>query len=182
MAVVTTLPFGQPLTRADLEAMPDDGRRHELIDGTLVVTPSPSRRHQRCSLRLAVLLHEQCPHDLEVLTSPFDVALTADTIMQPDLLVARRTDFADDDLSGVPLLVVEILSPSTRQVDLHLKRARYEAAGCPSYWIVDPEASSIFVLEIEDGRYVERAHAVGGEEIEVSLPYRLTLTPRDLVA
>jgi hypothetical protein len=72
-------------------------------------------------------------------------------------------------------------TPSTRQVDLHLKRARYEAAGCPSYWVVDPEAPSIVVLEIEKGRYVERAHAVGSDEIDVALPYRLTLTPRDLV-
>jgi len=182
MGTVTTLPHGGAFTRADLEAMPDDGRRHELIDGTLVVTPSPSHRHQRCSLRLAVLLHDHCPHDLEVVTAPFDVALTEDTIMQPDLLVARKGDFTDKDLSGVPVMVVEILSPSTRQVDLHLKRARYEAAGCPSYWIVDPETPSIGVFELEDGRYVERGHAMGSEEIEVSLPYRLTIKPSDLVA
>ena len=182
MGTVTTLPHGGEFTRADLEAMSDDGRRHELIDGTLVVTPSPTHRHQRCSLRLAVLLHDHCPHDLEVVAAPFDVALAEDTVMQPDLLVARRTDFTDKDLSGVPVLVVEILSASTRQVDLHLKRARYEAAGCPSYWVVDPEAPSIVVLEIENGRYVERAHAVGSDEIAVSLPYRLTIKPRDLVA
>lgn len=90
--------------------------------------------------------------------------------MQPDLLVARRADFTDKDLSGVPVLVVEILSCSTRQVDLHLKR------------VVDPEAPSIIVLEIEKGRHVERAHAVGSDEIEVSPPYGLTIKPRDLVA
>ena len=182
MGTVTTLPHGGGFTRADLEAMSDDGRRHELIDGTLVVTPSPSHRHQRCSLRLAVLLHDHCPQDLEVVAAPFDVALTEDTVMQPDLLVARRTDFTDKDLSGVPVLVVEILSPSTRQVDLHLKRARYEAAGCPSYWVVDPEAPRIVVFEIENGRYVERTHAVGSDEIEVSLPFGLTIKPQDLVA
>jgi Uma2 family endonuclease len=181
MGPVTTLPYGGRFTRADLEAMPDDGRRHELVDGTLVVTPSPSHRHQRCSLRLAVLLHEECPGDLEVVAAPFDIALAEDTIMQPDLLVARRKDFTDKDLSGVPVLVIEILSASTRQVDLHLKRARYEAAGCPSYWIVDPEAPSIVVLELENGRYVERARALGSEEIEVSLPYELTVKPQDLV-
>ena len=181
METVTTLPHGGEFTRADLEAMPDDGRRHELIDGTLVVSPAPSHRHQRCSLRLALQLHQACPDDLEVLAAPFDVALAQDTILQPDLLVAHRADFTDKDLPGVPLLAVEILSPSTRQVDLHLKRARYESAGCPSYWVIDPDVPSAIIFELVDGVYVERGQATGTEELEASLPYPLVLRPNDLV-
>ena len=70
MGAVTTLPRGQEFTRADLDAMPDDGRRHELIDGSLIVTPAPSRRHQRAVGELYLLLRRTCPPELEVFSRP----------------------------------------------------------------------------------------------------------------
>lgn len=98
MGSVTSLPRGRPLTRVDLEAMPDDGHRYELIDGALIVTPAPSPLHQRAVLELAYRLRQLCPPDLEVLISPLDVALAKDTVMQPDVLVARRRDLTERDL------------------------------------------------------------------------------------
>jgi len=91
MDVVTTLPRGLEFTRADLEGMPDDGRRYELIDGSLIVTPAPRIGHQRAVGNLHLLLRAHCPPELEVILAPFDVALATDTIVQPDLLVARRS-------------------------------------------------------------------------------------------
>src|SRR6266511_3986985 len=130
MSVVSTLlPHGRPLTRADLDRMPDDGHRYELVDGILVVSPSPRRAHQRAVYRLWQLLNEACPPDFEVLGAPFDVVLADDTVMIPDVIVARRIDLTERDLPAAPVLAVEVLSPSTRRFDLMLKRSRFEAAG-----------------------------------------------------
>jgi Uma2 family endonuclease len=180
MGTVTVLPRGRALTRKDLEAMPDDGHRYELIDGTLIVTPAPSVRHQRVLARLYSLLSAGCPEELDVLFAPLDVALQDDTVMQPDLLVARRADFTARDLPVAPLLAVEVLSPSTRQVDLTLKRARFEVAGCASFWAVDPDEPAVTVWELQDGRYVEVAHAEEGDQVGLTVPFPVTLRPADL--
>ncbi|MGN6578287.1 MAG: Uma2 family endonuclease [Nocardioides sp.] len=180
MGVVTTLPRGRELTRTELEALPDDGWRHELVDGALLVTPAPSLRHQRAALRLAMLLVERCPAHLEVVVAPFDVVLADNTVLQPDLLVALRADLTDKDLPAPPLLVVEVLSPSTRTIDLHLKRHRYEAAGCLSYCVLDPDALSVTAWELHDGSYDEVGHAVDDEELALDLPYPVVLRPADL--
>ena len=177
MTSVTTLPFGRPLTRADLEDLPDDGHRYELIDGVLIVSPSPRFAHQDVVAHLHLLLAKDCPADLKVLFAPFAVALADDTEVQPDLLVAPRAQFTDKELPGPPLLAVEVLSPSTRRVDLLLKRDRLQAAGVPSYWLVDPDGPAITVLELVDGAYVEVAHAAGDEVCSVERPYPLTVVP-----
>ena len=177
MGTVTTLPRGRALTREDLETMPDDGRRYELVDGSLIVTPAPSRRHQKVIGEFYVLLRAGCPPDLEVLFAPFDVALAEDTVVQPDLLVASRSAFTERDLPAAPLLAIEVLSPSTRHIDLGLKRARYETAHCPSYWVIDPDEPSLTAWQLEDGRYVEIAHVVGDEEYTATSPYDVTITP-----
>ncbi len=181
MEAVTTMPRGREFTRADLDAMPDDGHRYELIDGILVVTPAPSIRHQSTSAEIFALLRQACPSDLQVLFAPLDVALTDDTVMQPDLLVARRCDFTERDLPAAPLLAVEVLSPSTRRVDLTLKRSRYEAAGCAAYWVVDPEGPSLVAWELVDGLYVEVADVTGDESFTASQPYDVVVVPARLL-
>lgn len=182
MEAVTTLPRGRALTVADLDTMPDDGHRYELIDGTLLVTPAPSVRHQRASMRLSVLLDSMCPPQLEVFAAPLDVVLGPNTGVQPDLLVARREDLTDNNLPTAPLLAVEILSPSTRLVDLNLKRAAFERAGVASYWVVDPEAPRLTVWELRDGAYVEIADVVGDESWTAQAPYAVTIVPSALLA
>jgi Uma2 family endonuclease len=181
METVTTLPPSRPLTRADLESMPDDGHRYELVDGTLVVTPAPSPRHQIVLLQLTRRLADACPADLRVLFAPLDVALGDDTVLQPDLLVARRSDLTERDLPGAPLLAVEVLSPSTRRIDLTLKRSRYEAAGCPSYWVVDPDEPSLTAWELRGGEYAEVALVVGDQEFAALTPYPVRITPTRLL-
>jgi Uma2 family endonuclease len=182
MGTVTTLPQSRPLTRADLDAMPDDGHRYELIDGSLIVTPAPGHLHQRALLQLAFRLHSGCPADLEVLIAPFDVALSDDTIMQPDVLLARRQAVTDRDLPVAPVLAIEVLSPSTRRIDLTLKRSRLEAASCAHYWVVDPAEPSITAWRLDAGNFVEVRHAVGTERFSVRKPFVVELAPAELVA
>ncbi len=182
MGTVTTLPRGRPLTRADLDAMPDDGHRYELIDGALIVTPAPSAAHQTVVLELAVLLRAGCPSSLQVFIAPFDVALADDTIMQPDVLVARRVDVTERDLPVAPVLAVEVLSPSTRRIDLTLKRSRLEAAGCPHYWVVDPLEPAITAWELRNAVYVEVGHVAGEETLGVQEPFAVDVVAAALTA
>lgn len=181
MGAVSTLPRGRAYTREDLEVMPDDGRRYELIDGSLIVTPAPALGHQRMVGKLHLLLQRACPTGLEVLLAPFDVTLAVDTVMQPDLLVARTADLTERDLPVAPLLALEVLSPSTRHIDLGLKRARYETAGCPSYWVADPDEPSVTIWELDDGRYVEKDRLVGDDTARLTTPFESTVRPVDLV-
>jgi Uma2 family endonuclease len=186
MTVMTTevsagLPRGRALTRDDLAAMPDDGHRYELLDGVLIVSPAPKRLHQRASFRLSVLLDAALPPDLELLPAPFDVALADDTVMQPDLVVARSEDFTERDLPVAPLLAVEVLSPSTRGIDLLLKKDRLERAGCAHYWVVDPAEPSVTAWALTDGAYRQVTRAVGAEAFAVDDPFDVRLTPADLV-
>jgi Uma2 family endonuclease len=174
-------PFG-PLTRDDLDRMPNDGHRYELIDGALLVTPGPAFAHQRIVLNLAIKLEQACPPEQCALTAPFDVVLAADTVVQPDVLVARRDDFARGDLPGPPLLAVEVLSPSTRRIDVMLKFSRFEAAGCQGYWVVDPDTPSLIAWELRDGAYVQVAKVTGDEAAYLTGPFDVTVVPADLLS
>lgn len=167
-------------TRADLDLLPEDGRRHELLDGAILVTPSPGFAHQFVLMALIDLLRPTLPEGLVLLVGPFDVALSERTVVVPDLLVAPRSQFTARDLPGAPLLVVEIRSPSTALIDRTTKRHLYEAAGVPSYWLVDPIEPSITVLELVDGTYAERAHLTEFETVDLSAPYPVELSARAL--
>jgi hypothetical protein len=118
MEAVTALPRSRPLTRAELDSMPDDGHRYELIDGVL---------------------------------------------------------------PAAPVLAIEILSPSTRLFDLNTTKARFEVAGCASYWVVDPDDASLTAWELVDGRYVEVAHVVGTDAFTATRPYAVEIVPDALV-
>jgi Uma2 family endonuclease len=166
--------------------MPDDGRRYEIIDGTLLVSAAPGRLHQRAAFRLARLLDDACLPDFEVLIAPFAVGLADDTEIQPDVLVGHRSDFTDKDLPAAPALAVEVLSPSSRLIDTHVKRERFERAGTPTYWVVDPVANPhqarLIAWELGgDGRYRQVADVIGEAEFETKLPYPVSVVPADLV-
>lgn len=169
-------------TREERDALPPDGSRHELLDGALIVTPSPGIPHQRMVLGLARLLLAACPQDLEVFVAPLDVTLASDTVLEPDLLVVRRSQATGATLDGVPLLAVEVASPSTRMVDRNLKLPRFERAGCASFWIVDPVRPALTVWELRDGHYVEVSHVIAEQSWAASLPFPVTVTPADLIA
>jgi Uma2 family endonuclease len=169
-----------PLTRDDLDRMPDDGHRYELIDGSLIVTPGPLLRHQDVVLNLAVLLKAACPPDLKVVVAPVDVVIGEDTVMQPDVLVARREDFNLRELPTAPLLAVEVFSPSTRRIDLMLKFSRLQEAGCESYWVIDPDTPELVAWQMRDGAYVQVAKAAGDERTELTAPFEVSVVPADL--
>lgn len=139
--------------------------------------PSPFVPHQWASSRLFGTLFAACPAGFRVFHAPLDVRLSDDTVVQPDLLVVRATDTRGKRLSGLPLLVVEVLSDSTRGVDLMLERARYERAGVPSYWVVGPDSLEVTVWEIgAAGEYAERVPASPGEDgLTVDRPFPVTL-------
>lgn len=190
MTLVTTasttplpgLPHGRPLTRADLDRMPDDGHRYELIDGVLIVSPAPRIRHQDVVASMHLLLHAACPPDLKVLFAPVDVALADDTVMQPDLLVARRTDFTERDLPVAPVLAIEVLSPSTRAFDLLLKKDRLQRAGCAHYWVVDPDVPAITTWRLVDGGYADTGMATGDETLSLTEPFAIDVRPTSLIS
>ncbi len=170
------------LTCEDLWAIPDDGRRREIIDGALVVNPSPLVRHQRVSARLHVLLASACPPDAYVLAAPLDYRIGDHTLVIPDLIVARTSAFSEERLERTPMLIVEIRSPSTARYDAGTKRLVYEAAGVPWYWMGDPDEPSLTVLELVDGSYVERAHVAGADAYDAREPIAVRVVPAALIS
>jgi Uma2 family endonuclease len=133
-------------TREEVLALPDDGKRYELCDGELLVTPAPSVFHQVALMGLYDLIAPFVKsHGLGIaLLSPADLQLGGGQLSQPDLFVVpflppgrEWPDFP------TPTLVVEVLSPSTARADRLVKRRRYQRAGIPEYWIVDPDARAI---------------------------------------
>jgi Uma2 family endonuclease len=126
---------GEPFTVDDLERMPDDGRRYELIDGMLIVSPAPNIGHQRVIVVLISLLEQACPDDLVVFPE-VGVGIAENSALEPDVVVARVADTEGVRLGRPPLLVAEVLSPDSVLRDLNLKKAAYERFGIPSYWVV----------------------------------------------
>ena len=176
------LPWGAPLTYADLKGMGDDGHRYELVDGVLVVTPAPGTAHQACVAQLVARLTVAAGADVLVLCAPYDYLVAPATLLQPDVLVARREDVGETRLERPPLLVVEVLSPSTRLTDLGTKRLAYEAAGVPAYWLVDPHEPSLTVLRLHKDRYAQEAKVVADERYEASHPFDVAVVPSELVS
>jgi len=182
MGSVTALPWGRALTRDDLDTMPDDGHRYELIDGTLFVSPAPSIRHQIAVTRLWRALDDVCPPELRVLVAPVDVVLSDQSVLQPDVLIARRADLSERDLPSAPVVAVEVLSPSSRSIDRLLKYARYAEAGVEHYWIVDPDEPSVTVHHLgAEGAYEQIGHVAGDETYQCIDPVTVAITPSALV-
>jgi Uma2 family endonuclease len=182
MGYVRGFPNGRSLTRADLEAMPHDGHRYELVDGILVVSPSPRPLHQRAIARLIGALEPTCPPEHEVLPAPVDVVLAEDSVLIPDVVVGRRADFTEQALVGPPVLAIEVPSPRTKHFDLHLKRAKFAEAGCPHYWVVDPDEPRVCCWNLESGDYVKIASVAGEQPLQLPDPFPILLRPADLVS
>ena len=148
-------------TYADLLTWPED-ERWELIDGVPYAMAAPNTRHQRISMNLSrefsVFLKDK---NCEVFAAPFDVRLYADkdddatnTIVQPDLIVVCDPNKIDEKgCKGAPDLVVEILSPSNSERDRTVKFQKYQTAGVPEVWFVDPDNKNIQVFISIDGKY-----------------------------
>jgi Uma2 family endonuclease len=163
---------GVKLTYDDFVRFPDDGKRHELIDGEHYVTPSPNTRHQRIVINLAGLIWTFLQRSSigEVFASPLDVVFSDFDIVAPDLLFisnARREVLTELNVRGAPDLVVEVGSPDTRRRDELTKHRLYERFGVSEYWVVDPDLDLIKVYRLVEGRYIRT--------------WELTLAARDVL-
>lgn len=179
----TALPLGDPITVADLDRLPDDSHRWELLDGVLVVSPRPVTVHQEVAAELLVLLRGHCPPALRAIAEPA-VQLNDVTEFDPDIVVVPREEIGGAKIYGPPLLVVEVRSPSTAIVDLNRKKAAYERFGVPSYWIVVPdrEKPELLVFEQDGHGYREAAHVTGDAAFTATRPFEVNVVPARLVA
>jgi Uma2 family endonuclease len=154
------------LTYRDYEALPDDGRRYQILDGELFVTASPNTRHQIILMRLSAQLHAHVTANRLglVLPAPADVILADTSIVQPDILFVandRQATVSPRGIEGPPTLGVEILSPSTTLVDRGRKRELYARYGMPFYWIADDDAQAIEMWRLTGGSYELLARPTG---------------------
>jgi Uma2 family endonuclease len=146
------------LTYEDFARLPDDGKRYELHEGELSVTPSPSPRHQLIIGNLHLLLapHVRASGRGQIFLSPFDCIMTNITVVEPDLVYIDDTRLpllSERALEGSPTLAIEVLSPSSISIDRRRKLALYAAHDVTWYWIVDPEARTIEAYRLEGGAY-----------------------------
>lgn len=126
-------------------ALPEDGKRYEVIDGTLLVTPAPSQRHQRAMELLYLMLapYARSSRRLHAHFAPCEIEFSPTRAVQPDLFVVRLVDGkmpAEADLRRAVLLAVEGLSPTTARFDRRTKRPLYQSEGIPEFWLVDIDA------------------------------------------
>lgn len=158
-AMPATPPPDRKLTYEDYCAIPEDGKRHEILDGVEYVLTSPRLNHQRILGRLSFELQKFLEANPlgEVFFAPTDVLLGPHDIVVPDLLFVSKENagiLTDANVRGPPDLVVEVLSPSNRRHDMIRKRRRFEVHGVPEYWWIDPEVEAATILRLgEDGRY-----------------------------
>ncbi|MEX2553544.1 MAG: Uma2 family endonuclease [Actinomycetota bacterium] len=162
-------------TYADLENFPDDNLRREIIDGELIVTPSPVTRHQRAVVNIVVALAAYAKQNGgEVFPAPLDVYFAEDNVVEPDVLFIRA-DHAERIekklIKDAPDLVVEISSPSTRRLELVRKRELYARFGVPEYWYADVEVDRVEVYRLSEDDYPAPLLVFPGEVvISTSLP------------
>ena len=173
------------LTYEDYVLFPEDGQRHEIIDGEHYVSPAPTPKHQRVSMRLSVRIGGFVEQRRlgEAFASPIDVLLSRHDILQPDLLFIsneRAAILQEKNIQGAPDLVVEILSAGTRKLDERIKLARYELLGVSEYWIVDPLADRVHVFQAEEETFRKVAELAGGDVLTTPLLPGLEIPLREL--
>lgn len=178
------IPERYRLNYEDYCTFPDDGKRYEIIEGELFVSPLPTINHQRLSKRLQRLLEENLERTGkgEVFNAPFDVILSDISICQPDIivfLVDHGGRLSKRGMEGAPPLVVEILSPSTQKTDRDRKSKLYAASGVIEYWILDPDAEQLEIHRLQD-ESAKVARFVGESKISSELAGELTGTVSDM--
>jgi len=160
------------LTYHDYVLFPDDGKRREIIDGELYVSPSPTTRHQEIVLRLAVAFSRflEDAGGGRVFVAPLDVVLFDTDIVEPDIVFVSDADadvITEKNIKGTPTLLVEVLSDPAR--DRRLKRGRYARFGVKEYWIVDPDADRVEVYRLAEDGYGKPEIAEPPERLTTNL-------------
>ncbi len=165
------------LTYDDFVRIPDDGKRHEIIDGVHYVTPSPVLRHQqllgRLHLEIGKFLEDH--HEVgQVFLSPLDTVFSPWDVVEPDLIFVAADQveiLTEPNIQGAPALVVEILSPGTRRRDLGIKRELFERGGVREYWLVDPKSRELTVYRRQpDGAFPKLAQLSAGDDAALTTP------------
>ena len=175
-------------TTADLHALPDDGRRWELIDGSLIVSPSATIDHNTIALWIANILWDSNPSDEFVIGTDQSATIDDHNEPRPDVIVApadylQQSPFPIDGA----LLVVEVISPTSVLRDTETKRALYARAGVPAYWIVVPDADkptislAELVLDEPGGQYRFATHYTT-EVFETQTPWPVRIDLPQLIA
>ena len=172
---MATRPQSILLTYDDYVRLPDDGKRYEILEGDLAVTPAPTVGHQFSSIGLATVIYQHVEgHDLGILlTAPVDVVFDEHNVLQPDLVyvsTVRMNIVTPENIQGAPDLVVEILSKSTARRDRETKRKIYARFGVPNYWLVDPRRRSITTYALRSGDY-RQDKVARHDEILVAQPF-----------
>jgi len=172
-------PFGE----AEYLALPEDSsQRVELIDGTLMMSPSPTRVHQRISFRLATILDQVVPEGFEV-QEAINVRLGRDRIVIPDLAVVTKVGGNEVVVAAPDVVVlVEILSPSTKRMDRLLKPGLAAEAKIPYLWIVEPEGPVVTAYELDGSDYQQSVTATGDQHISLTEPFPVDFSPSELLA
>jgi Uma2 family endonuclease len=185
---MSDLPPADGWTTDDLDNLPEDGVRRELLDGVLLVSPSPTDIHQIIAGRLMVALEESCPAELQV-TQGVEVRISPRRSFIPDVLVAtdeaarRRARYYNPH---EVMLAVEIVSPTSQSMDRITKPALYAAAGIPYYWRIEIDGGLIVhAHKIDPENEMYRPFGTFDVTIETAEPWPMTipvsrLTPRYL--
>ena len=144
----------------EYECFPNDGFRHEIVDGVHFKSPAPSTKHQKVSRKIHFPLYSQIEQKSlgEVYNAPTDVELSEHDIVQPDIIVVLREQLdiiTSKKIHGIPALVVEILSESNRRYDQVLKFEMYQKSGVFEYWIVDTVAEMVQQFVLVNDRYAD---------------------------
>jgi len=175
----------KPVTYDDYLTLPNDGKKYEIIEGELTMSPSPTTDHQEISIRLTNAIFSYVDkHKLgKVYPAPIDVVLSITDIVQPDIVFisSERTDIiTKKNIIAAPDLVIEILSESTETLDRVTKKNLYERYGVREYWIVDPSAKIIeqHILENKAFRFIGKFES--GQSIDVSTIEGLTVKLKDV--
>lgn len=190
MSAQLSLPDRQVWTIDDLESLPDDGHRYEIVDGSLLVSPAPPKTHQIAGDRLAAALLAAAPDGVEVITATaVDITATSPALGPhapvPDVVVVGPETWERPGLYVWPvdvLLLVEVESPNTSR-DRILKPALYAAAGIPAYWRVEltgPDTPRIVRYELARDVYREVGQVSAGESVVVGVPFPVELRPAEL--
>lgn len=184
-------PGNTRLTYDDFLLFPDDGKRHEIIDGEHFVTPGPNTRHQVLVGRLHFAIEQFLRQQRglgRVFLAPFDVVFTRWDVVEPDVLFIAGDQagiLTDKNVQGAPALVIEVLSSGTRQVDEHNKRRLFDRGGVREYWLVDPEFDVVKVFRRKaDGSFPRDAELArdGHDVLTTPLMPALAIPLEDLFA
>lgn len=161
------------LTYDDFLLFPDDGLRHEIIDGEHYVTPSPNVRHQDLVGRLHLALGNFLaahPSMGRLFMAPLDVVFSFYDVVEPDLLFVAHDQLeimTEKNVQGAPALVVEVLSKSTKARDERIKLQLFDRSGVREYWLVDPDRNHVTAFRRQHGGTLQSMATLNSSDHEV---------------